>query len=93
MVSLEDAFASTADHWMLNLVDLGSPAGSSVDLPAGYHYPSDRRGRVLRWTGDGSGLSIIHYTGRGHLPFVHRHLRFDGTLGATVGPADATSYD
>jgi Tol biopolymer transport system component len=80
-------------HWLLYTVDLQTGAARNVDFSPGDTPPTDRRGRVLRWLGDGSGLSVTLYGSPDATPFVNRKLGFDGKLGEPVGPANATSFD
>jgi WD40-like Beta Propeller Repeat len=80
-------------HWLLYTIDLSTGAARTVDFSPGASPPTDRRGRVLRWLGDGSGLSTTLYGPPNGPTFVNRKLGLDGTLGDPVGPTDATSFD
>jgi hypothetical protein len=80
-------------HWLLNTIDLTAGAVRAVDFRGGERPPTDRRGRVLRWLGDSSGLTTTLYGPPTGPTFVNRHLGLDGTLGDPVGPPGATGLD
>jgi dipeptidyl aminopeptidase/acylaminoacyl peptidase len=79
--------------WTLTYVDLAGASTRSVELTTGEYFPTDDHGRVLRWIGDGSSLSVLQYTGQATPPEFNRRLSFDGTLGPAIGPPGATSFD
>jgi hypothetical protein len=79
--------------WTLTYVDLASASTRSVELTTDEYFPTDKHGRVLRWTGDGSSLSVVQYTEGPTVLDLHRRLLFDGTLGPAIGPLGATSFD
>jgi hypothetical protein len=93
VISLKDLFSSRTYDWSLHLIQVSSAKVQSVPLAAGFNFITDARGRTLRWTGDGTGLTAGLWTGVFTAPFVHRHLDLNGDLGASVGPADATDFD
>jgi dipeptidyl aminopeptidase/acylaminoacyl peptidase len=80
-------------NWTLTYIDLASASTRSVELTTGEYFPTDYHGRVLRWTGDGSSLSVQQYTQEATAQELHRRLLFDGTLGPSIGPPGATSFD
>jgi dipeptidyl aminopeptidase/acylaminoacyl peptidase len=80
-------------RWTLTYVELASASARSVELATDEYFPTDDRGRVLRWIGDGSSLSVMQYTEQATGPESHRRLFFDGTLGPPIGPPGATSFD
>lgn len=80
-------------QWTLTYIDLASASTRSVELPGDEYFPTDAHGRVLRWAGDGSSLSVVQsQTGSGWAD-LHRRLSFDGTLGPAIGPLGARSFD
>jgi hypothetical protein len=83
---------ATGPRWTLTYVDLASASTRSVELQAGGHFPTDRHGRVLRWVGDGSALSVVQYS-QPTFSDLHRRLFFDGTLGPAIGPPGGSSFD
>jgi Tol biopolymer transport system component len=80
--------------WHLNLIDVASGSTRMVDFNGGVERPpTDRRGRVLRWLPDGSGLTTLVYGPPGGPSFQNRRLGLDGTLGDPLGPPGATGFD
>jgi TolB protein len=79
--------------WTLTYIDLASASTRSVELTTGEYFPTDDHGRVLRWMGDGSSLSVVQYAPDFSGPGLHRRLSFDGTLGPAIGPPGASSLD
>jgi Tol biopolymer transport system component len=82
-----------ARRWTLTYIDVVSASTRSVELPTEEYFPTDRHGRVLRWIGDGSSLSVVQYPQQANGPDLHRRLFFDGTLGPAIGPPGAISFD
>lgn len=80
-------------RWTLTYIDLASASTRSVELPTDEYFPTDEHGRVLRWMGDGSSLSVVQYTEGASGPDLHRRLFLDGTLGPAIGPPGALSFD
>lgn len=80
-------------HWLLNTIDLTTGGARTVNFSPGESPPTDRRGRVLRWLGNGSGLTTTVYGPEGGPTFVNRRLGLDGSLGDAVGPTGATEFD
>jgi WD40-like Beta Propeller Repeat len=80
-------------RWTLTYVDIEGASTRSVELTTGEYFPTDKHGRVLRWTGDGSSLSVSHYTQQAGATEIHRRLFFDGPLGPAIGPPGATAFD
>jgi hypothetical protein len=79
-------------QWSLTYVDLASASARSVELQTDEYFPTDKHGRVLRWIGDGSALSVVQYS-QPSFSDLHRRLFFDGTLGPAIGPPGASSFD
>jgi dipeptidyl aminopeptidase/acylaminoacyl peptidase len=80
-------------RWTLTYLDLASASTRSLELATDEYFPTDRHGRVLRWMGDGSALSVMQYSQQATASELHRRLSFDGTLGPAIGPPGATSFD
>jgi hypothetical protein len=80
-------------RWTLTYVDLASASTRSVELATDEYFPTDDHGRVLRWLGDGSSLSVAQYSAEATVTDLHRRLSLDGTLGPAIGPPGATSFD
>lgn len=80
-------------RWTLTYIDLASASTRSVELPGDEIFPTDLHGRVLRWVGDGSSLSVVQYRTGAAWADLHRRLSFDGTLGSAIGPPGARSFD
>lgn len=78
---------------ILRVFEPDGSGGRDVELPeAGYFYNGgDVRG--LRFLNDGVTLIGELYTGEYKLPYVHRLLGVDGSVGAQVGPDNAGSFD
>jgi Tol biopolymer transport system component len=80
-------------RWTLTYVDVATAAARSVELSTNELFPTDDHGRVLRWTGDGSSLSVVQYAQESAWQDLQRRLFFDGTLGPAIGPLGAGSFD
>ena len=80
-------------QWTLTYIDIATASTRSVELATDEHFPTDLHGRVLRWVGDGSSLSVVQYTQQAAGTDLHRRLFFDGTLGPAIGPPGARSFD
>lgn len=85
--------AGAPPSWTLTYVDLVSASARSVELTTDRHFPTDDHGRVLRWIGDGSSLSVLHRAQDFFGAALNSLLSFEGALGATIGPPGATSFD
>jgi WD40-like Beta Propeller Repeat len=82
-----------ARRWTLTHVEIANASTRSVELATDGYFPTDKHGRVLRWTGDGSSLSVVQYSEGPTVTDLHRRLFFDGTLGPAIGPLGASSFD
>ena len=80
-------------RWTLTYIEIASAVTRAVELQTDEYFPTDKHGRVLRWTGDGSSLSVVQYAQGFSGPNLHRRLFFDGTLGPAIGQPGATSFD
>ena len=97
VLSLEVAYGTSNPYrWRLNLIPLDGGAPEVVDVAASGVFVGGDRGRTLRWTGDGSGLSagVMGIDGATiRPPRLTRRLGLDGALGGRVGPLGAHSLD